>query len=160
MTLEEIKSAVNAGKTVHWSHDGYHVICDALGQWFIRCAANDNMIGLTWQDNVTMNGKPKDFFIALPTPGDLAAAFRTIIRSWLGESELDDIDRSNRSPEYMQHNLCASHDFCDPNQAMIDALQTLGIELDTQDERQRVLIDHAWSLAKTQGFSDASACGV
>lgn len=64
MTLEEIKSAVNAGKTVHWSHDGYHVICDALGQWFIRCAANDNMIGLTWADNVTLNGKPEEFFTA------------------------------------------------------------------------------------------------
>ena len=35
MTLEQIKAAVEAGKTVHWANTGYEVIKDNIGQWFI-----------------------------------------------------------------------------------------------------------------------------
>lgn len=64
MTLEEIKSAVLAGKKVHWSNEGYEVVQDELDQWFIKCNQNSQCIGLTHQDGVTMNGQPADFFIA------------------------------------------------------------------------------------------------
>ena len=64
MTLEEIKSAVESGKTVHWKTVGYKVIKDNLGQWFIGCPQTNYYIGLTWCDGVTMNGKPEDFYIA------------------------------------------------------------------------------------------------
>jgi len=64
MTLDEIKSAVNEGKTVHWSHEGYVVRKDSIGQFNIICLQNDNCIGLTCQDGKTMNGKPEEFFIA------------------------------------------------------------------------------------------------
>ena len=63
MTLEEIKAAVLAGKRVCWSGKNYEVILDSIGQWLIRCVDNGNCIGLTWRDGVTMNGKPKEFFI-------------------------------------------------------------------------------------------------
>jgi hypothetical protein len=66
MTLEEIKAAVEAGKTVHWSHEGYTVIKAVKGdhvQWMI-VHEQGHAIGLTWRDGVTMNGKPEDFFIA------------------------------------------------------------------------------------------------
>ena len=63
MTLEEIKKAVEEGKKVHWSHSGYAVICDKIGQWLIVCSSNNHCIGLTWLDGVTMNGKEEDFFI-------------------------------------------------------------------------------------------------
>ena len=53
MTLEQIKAAVLAGKTVHWHNKGYVVAEDSTGQWFIVCTANDSAIGLTWQDGVT-----------------------------------------------------------------------------------------------------------
>jgi hypothetical protein len=33
-------------------------------QWLIRCKANGSCIGLTHQDNITMNGKESEFFIA------------------------------------------------------------------------------------------------
>jgi hypothetical protein len=62
MTLDEIKAAVEAGKTVHWSNEGYTVIKDSLGQWLI--VHKDMTIGLTWRDGVTMNGEPEEFFIA------------------------------------------------------------------------------------------------
>ena len=50
------------------------------------------------------------------------------------------------------HGICASHDLCDANQAMIDALGRFNVEYDSQDEAQGKLIDAAWSLAKAQGF--------
>ncbi len=62
MTLEEIKSAIDAGKTVCWSHTGYEVRLKN-GNYNIVCLSNNHCIGLTWEDGVTMNGKEKDFFI-------------------------------------------------------------------------------------------------
>lgn len=63
MTLQEIKTAVDAGKTVHWANTGYTVIKDVYGDYLIVFHHNQSTIGLTWQDGVTMNGKPEDFFI-------------------------------------------------------------------------------------------------
>lgn len=64
MTLNEIKQAVEAGKTVHWSNQAYKVVKDDLGQWLIVCSINNYAFGLTWRDGATMNGKPEDFFVA------------------------------------------------------------------------------------------------
>jgi hypothetical protein len=61
MTLQEIKSAVDAGKIVHWSSLLYQVVKDNRGEYLIKCG--QNYIGLTWADGVTLNGKEKDFFI-------------------------------------------------------------------------------------------------
>lgn len=66
MTLEEIKTAVESGKTVHWASPFYVVVKDRIGQWLIKCTANGYCIGLTHLDNVTMNGKPEQFFVAQP----------------------------------------------------------------------------------------------
>ena len=63
MTLQEIKTAVENGKTVHWASDHYEVIKDNIGQWLIHCTINDNYIGLTGTDEVTMNGKEEEFYI-------------------------------------------------------------------------------------------------
>ena len=66
MTLEEIKAAVNAGKTVHWATYSYTVVKGiekAIGHWFIKCTDNDYTIGLTHRDEVTMNGEPEQFFV-------------------------------------------------------------------------------------------------
>ena len=64
MTLEEIKKAIEEGKRVHWSHNGYIVVKDNIGQYFIKCLYNNHCIGLTWLDGVTVNGKPEDFYIS------------------------------------------------------------------------------------------------
>lgn len=63
MTLEQIKAAVLAGKTVHWQNKGYTVQVDNANQWYILSTPNNNYIGLTWQDGVTLNGKPEQFYI-------------------------------------------------------------------------------------------------
>jgi hypothetical protein len=68
MTLEQIKGAIEAGKTVHWSNDGYQVIKDNIGQYLIAWnhgGHNANYIGLTWQDGKTMNcNDPSEFYLA------------------------------------------------------------------------------------------------
>ena len=66
MTLEEIKAAVDAGKTVHWATYSYEVVKGhgkAIGDWFVVCIDNGSTIGLTHRDEVTMNGEPEQFFI-------------------------------------------------------------------------------------------------
>jgi hypothetical protein len=72
MTLDEIKTAVRAGKTVHWSNAGYTVIEDSIGQWliaFLPGTSHENYIGLTWRDGITLNGKPEQFYIQLDPGG-------------------------------------------------------------------------------------------
>lgn len=72
MNLEEIKTAVRAGKTIHVGNTAYcvnlHTFPNGEEQWLIRCVQNDYCIGLTWADGVTMNGKPEDFFVCEPAP--------------------------------------------------------------------------------------------
>lgn len=71
MTLEQIKAAVLAGKTVYWSNEGYTVILDSIGQWLIKYAPNAHCIGLTHRDGVTMNGAPEEFYMdGMPQPED------------------------------------------------------------------------------------------
>lgn len=62
MQLEEIKSAIEAGRKVFWKNSAYEVIKDSAGQWLIRCVYNDNCTGLTRADGVTMNGYPAEFY--------------------------------------------------------------------------------------------------
>lgn len=62
MTLEQIKAAVNAGKKVFWASTLYEVRKDSNGSFNIVCTSNNNAIGLTWTDGITMNGEPEQFF--------------------------------------------------------------------------------------------------
>jgi hypothetical protein len=67
MTLQEIKAAVDAGRTVHWKNSGYRVIKDSLGRYLIGFdigGRRENYSGLTHLDGVTMNGEPEDFYEA------------------------------------------------------------------------------------------------
>lgn len=66
MTLEQIKTAVERGETVHWATTAYEVVKDSIGQWLIiyhRGRRDEHCIGLTHQDGVTMNGARDQFFI-------------------------------------------------------------------------------------------------
>ena len=64
MTLNEIKQAVNDGKTVCWKSEIYVVERNGTEDYYlIHCTINDNYIGLTWLDGKTMNGEEKDFFV-------------------------------------------------------------------------------------------------
>lgn len=50
---------------------------------------------------------------------------------------------------------CHSHDFCDPNQVMIDAMAMQNEEFDAQNFEQGCAINQAWDFAKKTKF-DAS----
>jgi hypothetical protein len=63
MKVDEIKAAVDAGRIVCWNHDGYQVIKDKLGQYFISYLPTGHLIGLTWRDGKTLNGDEDEFFI-------------------------------------------------------------------------------------------------
>ena len=67
MTLQQIKDAVRKGKTVCWASPAYRVLLhtfkDGREQWLIRCLLNGSCIGLAHLDEVTMNGKPEEFYL-------------------------------------------------------------------------------------------------
>lgn len=67
MTLEEIKAAVDNGKTVYVGNPAYRVIKDSKDQYMIKCTINNTYIGLTWKDGVTLNGKEENFYEAETT---------------------------------------------------------------------------------------------
>lgn len=61
-SVEAIKAAVDEGREVRWENDGYHVIKDSLGQYLVQYQPNGSCIGLTWRDEVTLNGKLDQFY--------------------------------------------------------------------------------------------------
>ena len=63
MDAQQIRTAIDDGKTVYWHHDGYQVIKDSIGQYLIKCLWNDYCIGLTHKDGITLNGEAKAFYI-------------------------------------------------------------------------------------------------
>jgi hypothetical protein len=67
MNLEEIKAAVDAGLTVHWAQSNYVVVKgkkQLADEYLIKCLGNGNVIGLTWCDGVTLNGREDQFYLA------------------------------------------------------------------------------------------------
>ena len=62
MTLQEIKTAVDKGKHVQWKSEAYKVTKSGI-YYHITCTLNGSIIGLTWQNGVTMNGEEKDFIL-------------------------------------------------------------------------------------------------
>lgn len=63
MTVDEIKTAVDAGNRVHWANRGYLVTHDGLGQYLITFTRNGSAIGLTSRDGTRLKGKPDEFFV-------------------------------------------------------------------------------------------------
>ena len=77
MTLQEIKEAVNAGKTVLWHNTGYkvkkNISFNGEESWIISIE-NGHAIGLTWTDGTTMNGKEEDFYIESTTHDNILSS--------------------------------------------------------------------------------------
>lgn len=47
MTASEIRAAVDAGLTVHWSSAAYRVIKDSANRYMVLCDVNGSCVGLT-----------------------------------------------------------------------------------------------------------------
>lgn len=87
---------------------------------------------------------------------ELAARFSTHVREDLGDEWLAEVNRRNAADVARgmpEDGVCHSHDFIDPNQSLIDAMEEMGIGLDTQSQSQTDLINEAWHIAKASGFS-------
>lgn len=76
-----------------------------------------------------------------------ADAFSAVIRSCLTEAELEEVNRRNRFQ--LDHNICHSHDFCDANQAFIDAMEAKGVDPFSFSTGRH---NRIWELAKIYKF--------
>lgn len=80
----------------------------------------------------------------------LANAFSTILNEWIPE-KIFEVNLRNMEPSY--NGCCATHDFCDPNQAMIDAFKKLyGKEPSIHNKMHNSVINESWNLAKANKF--------
>jgi len=81
----------------------------------------------------------------------LAAAFYTVLFSWLDRDALAMVRARNATPEYGDSGACASHDFCDANMAMAHAFViVLGRKHDGDADADNALWNEAWSRAKAR----------
>lgn len=100
------------------------------------------------------------------TVAELASRFSAIIRDWLSPQELAAVRLNDPSSQ-----CCATHDFCDPNQAMLYAWEgcfgrgdvpAFILEQDDTDEcyavvnRDDQLVNAAWLLSRERGFACVS----
>jgi hypothetical protein len=81
----------------------------------------------------------------------VAAKFCEIIKEWIGTLGVAKVVELNA--EDPDKSVCHSHDFCDANQAMIDACEAYGIKFSTEDGSDfDKVCDKAWAVAKKAGF--------
>lgn len=92
-----------------------------------------------------------DHVTILPDADTLASEFIIIIRGWLRLEQCREIDQRNTAETDPQ--ICHSHDFCDANQAMIDAFSRFNVECDPTDDAHHNLCQAAWAIAKQSGFA-------
>jgi len=87
----------------------------------------------------------------VPSVEQLSYRFSVILRFWLSDLEIDTINKRNASQLYREKGYCATHEFCDSNQAMLDALEKFGITWDQPGDHEE-LIEAAWTMSKNNKF--------
>ena len=81
---------------------------------------------------------------------ELALNFKAGMREALTPEQIAIVNLVNTAT---RNNTCATHDFCDANQVMLDAFeQTFERELDFDSEDDTDLVNLAWSAIKLLGF--------
>ena len=80
----------------------------------------------------------------------LARAFSILLADTVGADGIEQIVADNAAS--IVTGVCASHDYCDANQVMIDALLLIGQSYDGSDSEQWYLINDAWDIARLTGF--------
>jgi hypothetical protein len=86
----------------------------------------------------------------------LANKFSEVLREWLTDEEMQEVIERNEFEE--NDNICHSHDFCDGNEAMLEAMDRLDIDWILADEdpegkdKQMDLLNGAWNRAKIHDF--------
>lgn len=91
-----------------------------------------------------------------PSIETLAATFSSVITDWLSAADIDAINTINARPGYVKSNLCASHEFCDANEAMLQACTALDYAPDIANDDDTALLNAAWNIAKQCEFNQAT----
>lgn len=86
----------------------------------------------------------------MTVPKELASEFAKQLRSDLTEVEL--YTAVNLNNEETDPSICHSHDFCDANQSMLNAMYSLGMEFESDSAEQAKLLGAAWELARAFDF--------
>jgi len=79
----------------------------------------------------------------------IAIMLRKVLREWMTPAEFAEMRRRNKA----DHNplVCHSHDFCDANEAMLEAFRiAVGREADVDNEADCALWNAAWNLARQE----------
>lgn len=77
----------------------------------------------------------------------LKKAFRSILREWLTPEQIAEVNRLNTEDS----DCCHSHDFCDANEAMIEAVRRV-FKRDIDFDNDMDLINSTWTEVKKEGF--------
>ncbi len=79
-------------------------------------------------------------------PEQVAIKFSEVLKEWVGIKKLRAIVSRNEAEN--DSSICHSHDFCDANMAMVEAMEKMGLDYETNDE----LFNQAWNIAKENAF--------
>jgi hypothetical protein len=85
----------------------------------------------------------------------IAALFSSILKSWLTDEQIEEINALNSSEEYKTKGYCATHDYCDPNVAMDSAFTAItGQDPDFLPSVPSLLEawQKAWTIARENNF--------
>jgi len=83
----------------------------------------------------------------------VSQTFADVLRSWMTEDEWNSMLKQNRIYASTNPNVCASHEYCDSNMALLDAVKQAGLgevcEGNWGDDPERVdFLNDVWDHAK------------
>jgi hypothetical protein len=79
----------------------------------------------------------------------IARKFAWILLRDLGIDKMQDVNMVNSK---RNDSSCATHDHCDSNEAMLEALEAYGYGYDPESDSITDIINESWSLAKKNNF--------
>lgn len=83
-----------------------------------------------------------------PNAEAVATEFTKVLKGWLTPAEWKEMVKTNTTPEY-QHGACASHNYCDANEAMMAAFDEFKVPYPADEHPDSfTLWNEAWELAR------------
>jgi hypothetical protein len=83
-------------------------------------------------------------------PEVVAKKFSEILKDWLTQKQMAEVVKRNKAE--VNEQVCHSHDFCDPNMAMWEAVESEFGKLNVLNEDALELMNRSWDIAKANNF--------
>jgi len=94
----------------------------------------------------------------VPLEEQIASSFAAILRDWLTPEEFEEMRQRNQAEP--NASICHSHDFCDANMAMDEAMRLNGQEVDLGGDRENWSTwNAAWAIASQKYLTAGPSCG-